>query len=426
MSYYRNRSSYRFINSYLEHAQKTQSKYPGGFTKVNGRTNNTPEYNHAYYLANKFKWVTEYAKNAAAKAVNAAKGVATQAGQYANQAGKQLNEWGNQAGQTLNKFGTQARAGIARATNPIGQATYNLNYKDDVARGKSAAGMPSYVRQQHTQTSKAVKQVKKKVKSAEDVVKSYASAKISSISASAGAAYNKAKDTAKKYYGAALSTLSSLSKKAKSAATQARASIARATNPIGKAVYDFNYKSDVARGTAKGSGGMPSNVRQQSTRTGQLVSNVKSTLNSGRKSIDDLRTAASEKANQIYRDTRAGVSRAMNPIDQARYNFNNQSDISRGKSAAGMPSYVREQHTRTGELKRNVSSGINSAREGATQLSTNMRNKISEVKTQVAAGKPLSKIKDYYNVVSQLTDLGYMQGEIERMLGVKFTRGNQK
>ena len=413
MSYYRNRSSYRFT-SYLEHAQGTKSssgggkkqshaKYAGGFKWVGDRLQNTYEYMHNYYLANKDKWV-KYAQTAA------------------NKAGQAVN----QAGQAVNKFGSQARAELARATNPIGQATYNLNYKDDIARGKSAAGMPSQVRQQHTQTSKAVKQVKKQVKSAEDVVKSYASAKISGISASAGAAYNKAKDTAKKYYGAALSTLSSLGKKAKSAASQARASIARATNPIGKAVYDFNYKSDVARGTAKGSGGMPSNVRQQHTRTGQLASNVKSTFNSGRKTIDELRTAASEKANQFVTSTRAGVARAMNPIDQARYNFNNQSDISRGKSAAGMPSNVREQHTRTGELKRNVSSGINSAREGAAQLSTNMRNKISEVKTQVAAGKPLSKIKDYYNVVSQLTDLGYMQGEIERMLGVKFTRGSQK
>lgn len=42
---------------YLYHSgvKPSRSKYSGGFTQVNGRTNNTKEYNHDYYVKNKDK-----------------------------------------------------------------------------------------------------------------------------------------------------------------------------------------------------------------------------------------------------------------------------------------------------------------------------------------------------------------------------------
>lgn len=41
--------------TYLIHKQ-SHASYPGGFKKVNGRMNNSPAYNHAYYEDNKEKW----------------------------------------------------------------------------------------------------------------------------------------------------------------------------------------------------------------------------------------------------------------------------------------------------------------------------------------------------------------------------------
>lgn len=41
--------------TYLIHKQ-SHASYPGGFKKVNGRMNNSPAYNHAYYEDNKDKW----------------------------------------------------------------------------------------------------------------------------------------------------------------------------------------------------------------------------------------------------------------------------------------------------------------------------------------------------------------------------------
>lgn len=38
------------------HKRSSKSRYNGGFTTVNGRMNNTSEYNHDYYLKNKEKW----------------------------------------------------------------------------------------------------------------------------------------------------------------------------------------------------------------------------------------------------------------------------------------------------------------------------------------------------------------------------------
>lgn len=37
-------------------AKKSKSQYGGNFVKKNGRTNNSSEYNHIYYLRNKHKW----------------------------------------------------------------------------------------------------------------------------------------------------------------------------------------------------------------------------------------------------------------------------------------------------------------------------------------------------------------------------------
>lgn len=47
----------------LQHAavRKRGSKYKGGFKSVNGRLNNTSEYNHDYYVHNKDKWNKEVA-----------------------------------------------------------------------------------------------------------------------------------------------------------------------------------------------------------------------------------------------------------------------------------------------------------------------------------------------------------------------------
>jgi hypothetical protein len=48
-----NKPSYKLIfNGELAH----ESKYQGGFVKTNGRSNNSPAYNHDYYMRNKSKW----------------------------------------------------------------------------------------------------------------------------------------------------------------------------------------------------------------------------------------------------------------------------------------------------------------------------------------------------------------------------------
>lgn len=50
-------SNYRVIMSdELSHAKKRGSKYAGGFTIINGRSNNTKAYNQDYYQKNKEKW----------------------------------------------------------------------------------------------------------------------------------------------------------------------------------------------------------------------------------------------------------------------------------------------------------------------------------------------------------------------------------
>ena len=43
----------------LSHAKKSRSKYKGGFIKIKGRSNNSSDYNHDYYIHNKSKWKTK-------------------------------------------------------------------------------------------------------------------------------------------------------------------------------------------------------------------------------------------------------------------------------------------------------------------------------------------------------------------------------
>jgi hypothetical protein len=279
--------------------------------------------------------------------------------------------------------------------------------------------MPSNVRNKYTNTEIAKSKVKSVANAAGRRVNSAREQARLTLN-SAGAAVERAKRAADQGYGAKIRYKVESAKddvvwaynKARGAYEEgvrrfdkAKRKAAKTYNDARKEVGRRLNQNSITKGTAKGSGGMPSNVRNKYTNTEIAKSKVKSVGRRAGQLYDEAGrriNAAKDAAVNTYNDVRREAGRRLN---NAAYQLNpNANDVTRGRSAAGMPSNVRSKYTNTENLKRGAKGALNAAGKRVNAAKDAAVDTFNDVRRE--AGRRLNNAKYYANPNANKTTRG--------------------